>query len=59
MNYMMKKYHQRQKIKFYFSGNLRETNTLGNKSNYLPIQQKVVNIKDDLEKIKEQLNNVL
>ena len=46
------------KIKFYFSEILRET-SLGNKSNYLPIQQKVVNIKDDLEKIKEQLNNVL
>ena len=38
---------------------LREVNTLGNKSNYLAIQQIIVNIKDDIEKIKEQLSNVL
>lgn len=48
-----------KKLNFISQEILRETNTLGNKSNYLPIQQKVVNIKDDLEKIKEQLNNVL
>lgn len=37
----------------------REINTIGSKSNYAPMQQLVVNMKDELEKIKEQLLNVL
>ena len=37
----------------------REINTIGSKSNYAPMQQLVVEIKDELEKIKEQLLNVL
>ena len=37
----------------------REINTLGSKSNYAPMQQLVVQMKDELEKIKEQLLNVL
>lgn len=37
----------------------REINTLGNKSNMFEIQQLVVEMKTALEKIKEQLNNVL
>ena len=37
----------------------REINTIGSKSNYAPMQQLVVQMKDDLEKIKEQLLNVL
>lgn len=37
----------------------REINTLGSKSNNFDMQQIVVNMKDELEKIKEQLLNIL
>ena len=37
----------------------REINTIGSKSNNLPMQQLVVEMKNELEKIKEQLLNVL
>ncbi len=37
----------------------REINTIGSKSNFAPMQKLVVEMKDELEKIKEQLLNVL
>ena len=37
----------------------REINTTGSKANYAPMQQNVILMKDELEKIKEQLLNVL
>jgi len=37
----------------------REINTIGSKANYAPMQKLVVQMKDELEKIKEQLLNVL
>jgi uncharacterized protein (TIGR00255 family) len=37
----------------------REINTLGSKANYASMQKIVVNMKDELEKIKEQVNNIL
>lgn len=37
----------------------REINTIGSKANYAPMQQIVVQMKDELEKIKEQALNVL
>ena len=37
----------------------REINTIGSKSNNLQMQQAVVEMKNELEKIKEQLLNVL
>ena len=37
----------------------REINTIGSKSNHLLMQQTVVEMKNELEKIKEQLLNVL
>lgn len=37
----------------------REINTLGSKANFSPMQQIVVQMKDELEKIKEQVLNVL
>jgi len=37
----------------------REINTIGSKSNYAEMQKLVVQMKDELEKIKEQLLNVL
>lgn len=37
----------------------REINTMGSKANYAAVQQLVVQMKDELEKIKEQILNVL
>ncbi|MFI5220774.1 MAG: YicC/YloC family endoribonuclease [Bacteroidia bacterium] len=37
----------------------REINTIGAKANHYKMQQRVVEMKDELEKIKEQVNNVL
>ncbi|MFN7602469.1 MAG: endoribonuclease YicC domain-containing protein, partial [Bacteroidota bacterium] len=37
----------------------REINTIGSKANDAEIQKHVVMMKEELEKIKEQLNNVL
>ena len=37
----------------------REINTLGSKANYASIQKIVVDMKDELEKIKEQVSNIL
>ena len=37
----------------------REVNTIGSKANFAPMQKLVVQMKDELEKIKEQLLNVL
>jgi len=37
----------------------REINTMGSKSNFAPMQKVVVQMKDELEKIKEQLLNAL
>jgi len=37
----------------------REINTIGSKSNYAPMQRFVVQMKEELEKIKEQVLNVL
>ena len=37
----------------------REINTIGSKANYAPMQKSVVQMKNELEKIKEQILNVL
>ncbi|WP_369048451.1 YicC/YloC family endoribonuclease [Tenacibaculum sp. UWU-22] len=37
----------------------REVNTTGSKANYAPIQKLVIQMKDELEKIKEQILNIL
>lgn len=37
----------------------REINTIGSKANFAPMQKMVVQMKDELEKVKEQLLNVL
>jgi uncharacterized protein (TIGR00255 family) len=37
----------------------REINTIGSKANDAALQRLVVGMKEELEKIKEQLNNVL
>ena len=48
-----------RRLKFLAQEMNREINTIGSKSNYAPMQQLVVQMKDELEKIKEQILNVL
>jgi len=52
-------YGQGKKLGFIVQEIGREINTLGAKSNHVEMQQIVVQMKDELEKIKEQLLNVL
>lgn len=54
-------YHQSngRKLGFICQEIGREINTLGSKANFAPMQQIVVQMKDELEKIKEQVLNVL
>lgn len=48
-----------RKLRFISQEIGREINTIGSKANDVEIQKVVVQMKDELEKIKEQLNNVL
>ena len=48
-----------RKLNFILQEIGREINTLGAKANHAGIQQLVINMKDDLEKMKEQVLNVL
>ncbi len=48
-----------KKINFLTQEMLREVNTIGSKSNDFELQKSVVLIKEKLEKIKEQIQNVL
>lgn len=50
---------QGKKLGFIIQEMGREINTLGSKANQSDIQKIVVNMKDELEKIKEQLMNIL
>ncbi|HEX9739547.1 MAG TPA: DUF1732 domain-containing protein, partial [Ignavibacteriaceae bacterium] len=56
---MNAKTSQGKKLNFISQEIGREINTLGSKANYAPIQKLVVNMKDELEKIKEQLMNIV
>ncbi len=48
-----------KKLGFIAQEMLREINTMGSKANHFEIQQLVVGMKDELEKVKEQVLNVL
>jgi len=48
-----------RKLNFILQEIGREINTLGSKANHAEIQQIVINMKDELEKAKEQVLNVL
>jgi uncharacterized protein (TIGR00255 family) len=62
-NYFLQTMHKEnnagRKLNFIAQEMGREINTLGSKANHAGIQQYVVQMKDELEKIKEQLMNVL
>lgn len=50
---------QGKKLNFISQEIGREINTIGSKANYAPMQRHVVCMKDELEKIKEQLLNII
>ncbi|MGW8121298.1 YicC/YloC family endoribonuclease [Roseivirga echinicomitans] len=50
---------QGKKLNFISQEIGREINTIGSKANYAPMQRSVVCMKDELEKIKEQLLNII
>lgn len=50
---------QGKKLNFISQEIGRELNTLGSKANHAQIQRRIVQMKDELEKIKEQLLNIL
>lgn len=56
---MKQEHHQGRKLGFISQEMGREINTLGSKSNHAGMQKIVVLMKDELEKIKEQVLNVL
>ncbi len=47
-----------KKLDFISQEQLREINTIGSKANHLDISRLIVNMKNNLEKIKEQIRNV-
>ncbi len=47
-----------KKLDFIIQELLRETNTIGSKAAALPVLQVVVQVKDELEKLREQVQNV-
>jgi uncharacterized protein (TIGR00255 family) len=63
LNYFLNELHNDisngKKLNFIGQEIGREINTIGSKANYAPITQRVVLMKDNLEKIKEQLLNIL
>ncbi len=62
-NYFLKTMKQEEsqgrKLSFIAQEMGREINTIGSKANDYEIQKNVVMMKDELEKIKEQLSNIL
>ncbi len=47
-----------KKLGFILQEMLREVNTMGNKSQYVEIQHQCVNVKEEIEKIREQVMNI-
>ena len=48
-----------KKLNFIAQEILREINTIGSKANDFEIQKKVVEMKEQIEKVKEQIQNIL
>lgn len=56
---MQEREHSGKKLAFIAQEMGREINTIGSKANDATVQQRVVEMKDELEKIKEQVLNIL
>lgn len=59
LNTMVKEQSQGKKLGFITQEIGREINTIGSKANHAEIQTLVIQMKDELEKVKEQLLNIL
>lgn len=59
LNTMVKEQAQGKKLGFITQEIGREINTIGSKANHAEIQTLVIQMKDELEKVKEQLLNIL
>jgi len=59
METMKENLSQGKKLGFITQEMGREINTIGSKANHSDIQKIVIRMKDELEKIKEQLGNIL
>ena len=57
--YLMNKDYVGKKMNFLLQEMFREINTIGSKSDKIKINHYVVDVKDNLEKIKEHLQNIL
>ena len=57
--YLMNKDYVGKKMNFLLQEMIREINTIGSKSDKIKINHLVVDVKDNLEKIKEQVQNIL
>ena len=57
--YLMNKEYVGKKMNFLLQEMIREANTIGSKSDKIKINHLIVDIKDNLEKIKEQVQNIL
>ena len=57
--YLMNKDYVGKKMNFLLQEMFREINTIGSKSDKVKINHYVVDVKDNLEKIKEQVQNIL
>ena len=55
----MNKEYVGKKMNFLLQEMIREANTIGSKSDKIKINHLIVDIKDNLEKIKEQVQNIL
>ena len=58
-NYIDSSENKGKKLNFILQEMGREINTIGSKSNFAPMQQLVVQMKDELEKMREQAQNIL
>jgi len=56
--YMKDKLPSGRKLNFLMQEIHREVNTIGSKSSYTKISHKVVNLKEDIERIREQVQNI-
>jgi len=56
---ILKEEYSGRKLAFLAQEILREINTIGSKANNFDIQKHVVEMKEDIEKTKEQLQNIL
>ena len=58
-NFLQQENSSGKKLNFLQQEMLREVNTIGSKTNKIKVSHIVVDMKEELEKIKEQVQNIL